>query len=287
MRVLIAAPSGIDLLQLRRVLGELDAEVLTSTASDGPNDSAVADPWSAADAAIAVFMGLEEGRILLEAGIAIGRSIPLLVLAEHPVSSAFPTGAKVVEMSGLLLNGDALRFQLGLFLKSLTGTPGSSGQQTSQTHALDLVPFRARLAEIRSSSGADRALRLEEWVAGLFEAAGASIATPSDRQARGFDFVASVPETDSSISPLLVEVKVARSPRMIESTAHNLQYVVIQERAGIGLLIYDAKPPSEAYELQTVPMVILMSVDGLMRSLEGSSISSVITKARDEAVHRL
>jgi hypothetical protein len=290
MRVHLSAPQGADLSVLRDVLTDLGAEIVPPLERDSTRWQPLRD-WQGVDGAVVVLIPLSRGeyeRILVELGIALGRQIPLLIFADHGVAWELYQVAKVAEMHGILLNPEALRFNLSLFLKSLSVSGEEyEGRLHDQVLPLDLEPFRSRLASIRQIPPQARSLKYEEWVADLFRAAGAELATPTDRDSRGFDFVVSMPDLDLKTGPLVVEVKRSSSPEALTNAALELQYLVLQERAGLGLLLYEDEDLPESFALQVVPRIVSLGFDDLVRHLEHESLADVVVQARNDTVHRL
>jgi hypothetical protein len=292
MRVYLSAPQGADLSVLRDVLTDLGAEVVTSSDSDATRWRPLR-AWEGVDAAVVVLIHLSRGdyeRTLIEAGIALGRQVPLLILTEYGTPSDLYQVAKVAEMHGILLNPDALRFHLSLFLKSLSATgegrePWVLSQSLhfdhwlrNQTSHFDLKPFRARLDAIRKlPTRVAKYSKYEEWVADLFRAAGAEVAIPTtDLKDRGFDFAVAMPDLDFRTGPLVVEVKLSSSPKALTDAALRLQYLVLQERAGLGLLLYEDEDLPKTFALQVVPMVVSLGFNDLVRQLEHETLAQVL-----------
>jgi hypothetical protein len=301
MRVYLSAPEGADLSVLRDVLANLDAEVVTWSDRDGTRWRPL-HAWEDVDAAVVVLMPLSRGdyeRTLIEAGIALGRQVPLLILTEYGLPSDLYQVAKVVEMHGILLNPEALRFHLSLFLKSLSvsgegGEPWIWSQSlhfdrwlSNQSFRFDLEPFRARLEEIRDlPTRQTKYSKYEEWVADVFRAGGAEVAIPATNfKDRGFDFVVAMPDLDFRTGPLVVEVKLSSSPRALTDSALRLQYLVLQEQAGLGLLLFEDEDLPETFVIQIVPMVVSLGFNELVRRLEHETLAQVLIQARNEAVH--
>lgn len=291
MRVYLSAPQGADLSVLRDVLADLGAEAVTSSDSDATRWRPLR-AWEGVDAAVVVLIPLSRGdseRTLIEAGIALGRQVPLLILTEHGTPSDLYQVAKVAEMHGILLNPDALRFHLSLFLKSLSATgegrePWVLSQSLHFDHWLrnktshfDLKPFRSRLEEIRKlPTRVAKYSKYEEWAADLFRAAGAEVAIPTDLKDRGFDFAVAMPDLDFRTGPLVVEVKLSSSPKVLTDAALRLQYLVLQERAGLGLLLYEDEDLPKTFALQVVPMVVSLGFNDLVRQLEHETLAQVL-----------
>jgi hypothetical protein len=252
---------------------------------------------------VVVLIPLSRGdyeRTLIEAGIALGRQVPLLILTEYEAPSELHQVAKVAEMHGILLNPEALRFHLSLFLKSLSASgegrePWVLSQSrhfdrwlSNQSSHFDLKPFRLRLEEIRKlPTGGAKGSKYEEWVADVFRASGAEVAVPTGLKDRGFDLAVAMPDLEFRTGPLVVEVKLSSSPRALTDAALRLQYLVLQERAGLGLLLYEDEHLPKTFALQVVPMVVSLGFNDLVRQLERETLAQVLIQARNEAVHRL
>lgn len=302
MRVYLSVPQGADLSVLRDVLANLGAEVVTSSGRDGAPWRPL-HAWEGVDAAVVILIPLSRGdyeRTLIEAGIALGRQVPLLILTEYEFPSELYQAAKVVEMHGILLNPEALRFHLSLFLKSLSvrgegGEPWYWSQSlhfdrwlSNQSSRFNLEPFRSRLEEIRKlPTPQAKYSKYEEWVADVFRAAGAEVAIPTGFKDRGFDLAVAMPDLDFRTGPLVVEMKLSRSPKALIDAAHRLQYVVLQEQAGLGLLLYEDEDLPKTFVLQVVPMVVSLGINDLVRQLEHETLAQVIIQARNEAVDQL
>jgi len=86
---------------------------------------------------------------------------------------------------------------------------------------------------------------------------------------------------------VVVEVKTSASPRVLLSAANQLQSLVLQQSAALGLLVFDDGDLPPAFALQVVPMVISLGTNELLESLRESPLSQVLWDARRDAVHRL
>jgi len=71
------------------------------------------------------------------------------------------------------------------------------------------------------------------------------------------------------------------------SAANQLQSLVLQQSAALGLLVFDDGDLPPAFALQVVPMVISLGTNELLESLRESPLSQVLWDARRDAVHRL
>jgi hypothetical protein len=288
MLVYLSASSEEDLLVLRTVVTELGVETATPVDDDGILRLNL-DAWEQADAAIIVITSpslADNERILVEVGIALGRKLPILILAESRAPYEISRLARVVEMHGSV-SPEALRFHLSLFLKSLSSAVSRVEPDTpGRISNVDIGPFRNGLESIRLTTPVDAA-RYEEWVADLFRASGAETAIPHDPERRGFDLVVSMPDLNRIPGPLVVEVKITTSRKVLIDAAFTLQSLVLREGAGLGLLLYEDIHFPMQFALQIVPMIVSLGFSELVRRLEEETLADVIIHARDEAVHRL
>lgn len=284
MRVIVASPTSNDLMAVQQVLDELAIEIL-QVPRGGPWDQAV--DLDRADGAIVVLdrrMGTSQTRLLLQAGIAIGRGMPLLVIhaAEVPFeASRYPN---VSVMVGSHFNAEALRFHIKLFAAGSTSEVGRERPAAGSDQTVDVSQFRARLAAIRKAEDGWR--HYEEWVADLLRAAGAQLELAPEPDQRGFDMVATVPGFVRGQGPMVVEVKAARHSQQLTDAALRLQYLVLQERAGQGLLLFDEELV-RAVVIQVVPMVITLGFNELLEGLEQRNLPELLTNALDSTIERL
>lgn len=286
MRVYLSAPGGVDVSAFRDVLARLGAEIVPPT---GGEHWQTLETWEGVDAAVVVLMPLsraDDERLFMEAGIALGRQIPLIVFTEHEISPVAFQMTEIVQIRATRMNSESLWFHLSLFLKRLsTSGERSNPSPPERPPRFDVRPFRERLVDIRRLPSQSKSRDYEEWVADLLKSAGAEIAAPTDSQRRGFDLVASVPALDSKIGPLVVEVKRSSSPEVLTDAALGLQYLVLQERAGFGLLLYEDEDLPRSFALHSVPMVLSLGFDELLSELEHEALTDVVLRARNKAVH--
>jgi hypothetical protein len=290
MRVYLSAPHGAERSLLRAVLTELGAEVVTAVDTVGASwQNPIA--WEGVDAAVVVLEAVEHTeneRVLVDTGIAIGKKLPLLVLAEDDdLSGDFFGIARVVELRGRP-NAEALRFHFGLFLNYLQVEGQRDVRPATQARDLDIRPFRARLDRVREESHGTSLVSYKNWAADLFRSAGADIAIPKDPEGRGFDFVAAIPDLDlRSGGPLVVKVDPSSATRELTDTAFNLQFLVLREQAGLGMLVFEDAGLPQSFMIQVVPRVVSIGAGELLRELERETLAQVVIRARDEAVQRL
>jgi hypothetical protein len=289
MRVAVIGATPDERALVLEVLDDLGAEVWSPRVIEaGTLWSDPARWWEDVDAVVAVFTGSRRGRenVLIELGIALGRGLPLLLLqGDEPA----PLPLDLAEVSSArtnLQNAEALRFHLELFLRRVSAGTAVK-PPPPEAHRIDVENVRRSLDELRRSgaSGHD----YERWVAGLFRAAGADLVESRSPEARGFDLAVALSGVSPEPGPLLVEVKVPAARLDLAAAASQLQELVLRERAGLGLLLFEGwRPPEYGLGLRTL-MVVAMAFDELLLRLErhDGSLSRALRTARNEAVHGL
>jgi hypothetical protein len=171
--------------------------------------------------------------------------------------------------AGPLNNREALRFHLGLFLREgPEGAPGSRPSDSVQGKRVDVASLGRRFDEIHTASGARLGFELERLVSDIFRESGLDVAL-AQQDDRGFDLVAATPSLGLRGRPPLVDIKSVRNPSILNKAAQALQYLVLQERAGLGLLLFDDTQLPSGFALQVVPMVITFGLSELLRELTG------------------
>lgn len=280
------APSYADLSPLRAVLEELDTGVIT-TAQLLVGAQLATVPLDMFDFAVAVLPATgpdgapatTPSAVYLEAGIALGRGLPLIVLAENAdadlpgigdLASDVWTVAGVKDEAGL-------RLHLSLFSKVLATRPQPGG---SDPRAASLPPA---LTVRPSESIGVRAERLEDLVLFLFHAAGALVEEPrnSDRDG-GVDAAVLVPGAERALGPVLIEAKALRG-HGLSTAMQQLADFVIERGASLGLLVYDG-PHQEQPLLSGLP-VLAMQIDELRRQVDSGTLGRSLIRARNSFVH--
>lgn len=289
MQAYVSAPRTADLRTLSLVLEELGISQF-SPATSVKSTSPLLDPEIEVDAAIVVLEEFSRRTFTqyVEAGISLGLKLPLLLLADKNAALGPLNGLEIVEFRSGLQNHDALRFHVGLFFEGLEAAPRA--ELPSREHRIgstDLQGLRARLEEIRRRSPSARGQFFEEFVGELFKTSGADIARAHDASARGFDLVAAIPGEGLAHGAVLLQVKSTARPPELLRTALELQDVVVNERAALGVLLFDDSEKPENFAIQTVPMVVILGVQELLAELESQSLNEILARARDDAIHTL
>jgi hypothetical protein len=293
VRCLLIAPPELDLSVLLTALADRAVGV-DSTSDIGAGVALARVALDQFDFGVAVVpSGIGErsvglSAIYLEIGVATGRGLPLLIVAEPP-GPPLPALAGLTTVIISLDNEEALRLQLGLFLHQVeAGLPTRQVEEPPTTQHLVPSAYLARLQAARDSAPAQRGMALERLLGDLFRDAGAEVEQrapggPDD----GVDIAAFIPGEEQRLGTLMIQVKsgVLTGPAM-EQEQQKLSLQVLQARAGLGLLIYD-QATSGAREAPSAPLVLRIGIDELLSELEGRSLTAVLAQARNRAVHRM
>ncbi len=240
------------------------------------------------DAVVVVLSALQDSaRVFFEAGVALGLGLPLLVMAEADADSGPLKGLSVAQLPGGTRNEEALRFHLGLFITSAARAAPAQVKRPPSPLKINLLEQRAKLDALHREGSANGRM-LERWAVDLFRAGGAKVAEASNPSNRGLDLVAEL-EGLNLPGPLVVEVKGGKpSSRRLLEAALQLQYLVLQERAGLGLLLFDDAAMPAGFALQVVPMVVCLgAAEPLSMMEQHGSLADAMRSARNEAVHQL
>jgi hypothetical protein len=283
---LVIAPNYADLSPLRTVLEELEVGV-TTTAQLLVGAQLATVPLDTFDFAVAVLPptgpdgtpATTPSAVYLEAGIALGRGLPLVVLAENPDADLPGIGdlaSDVWTVAGVK-DEASLRLHLSLFSKVVaTRRPGSG----ASLHAASSPPV---MVVPPSEPIGVRAQRLEDFVLFLLQAAGALVEEPhSSGRDGGVDAAVLVPGAERVLGPVLIEVKALRG-HGLSAAVRQLATFVIERGASLGLVVYDG-PHQEQPQLSGLP-VLAMQVDELRRQVESGALGRTLIQARNSFVH--
>jgi hypothetical protein len=218
------------------------------------------------------------GAVLVEAGVALGRGIPVLLLTRAGVQAPALTGVPRIEAN--LEDLETLALKLDMVLQ---GVHGGVPRQA----AVEAVVSPRITAEIARVTGYE----LKQTVAGILQVSSSAVFTEarSDSPAGGADFAFYFKGREADLGLVLIEVKQIRGSewqRRIREASHQLARYVAQANAGFGLVIYDGDslPP----QLRTAdPFVVAISLESLQIDLEQRSLVDVVWRLRNEAIHGL
>jgi hypothetical protein len=282
---LVIAPSYANLSALRAVLEEMDTG-FTTTAQLLVGAQLATVALDMFDFAVAV---LPTGRpdetattpsaLYLEAGIALGRGLPLIVLAEDADADLPGTGdlaSDVWTVAGVK-DEASLRLHLSLFRKVLSARRHARGADVRYASPAPVLPV-----QLGESAGIG-AQRFEDLVLFLLQASGALVEEPhGDGGGHGVDAAILVAGAERALGPVLIEAKALRG-RGLPAAMRQLASFVIERGASLGLVVYDG-PQQERPPLSGLP-VLAMQVDELRRQVEGGTLGRTLIQARNSFVH--
>lgn len=214
MRCLLIAPSGPDLSVLLAVLAARAVDVdFTSDIAAGVGLADVdLDQFDFAVAVIPADRGESSAglpAIYVEIGVAAARELPLLVVVESPGPPS-PALAGLTTVTTQMGNEEALRLQLGLFLRWVQATPRARRIVQPPASSAHLVPavYAARLRAARISPPDQRGLAFEQLVSDLLRDGGAQLEQrPPGGPDLGVDITAFIPGEEQRLGTLMVQVK--------------------------------------------------------------------------------
>jgi hypothetical protein len=283
---LVIAPPYADLSVLRALLAELDiGATMTAQLLAGAQLATVG--LNQFDFAVAVLPATRQHgtpttspAIFLEMGIALGRGLPLLVLAESADEDLPSLGglASNVWIVAGTQDAAAIRLHLSLFTDVL-----AINQSTGPV--LDRQPSPTTSPKILNEQKAtNRGERLDQVVVGLLKAGGALVeesanAGPEDR---GVDAAALIPGAEQTLGPVLVEVKASRDLELSPAVRNLGRYVTVR-KAMFGLLIYDG--PRQDLPWPSGFPVVAMHVDDLRQHVQNGTLGRRLIGARNSYVH--
>ena len=226
--------------------------------------------------------------IYIEIGVAVARSLPLIVIAgtSIPASPAL-AGATTIIMTELG-NEEALRLHLGVFLRQVQTAPRTERSVRLPASSAPSVPaaYLTRLQAVRESPGGLRGAEFERLVGDLLREAGAQAEERSPWEpGGGVDIAAFIPGEEQRLGAVVIQVKSGTlTSHTLRATQHELSAYVLQAGAGLGLLVYDQIAPG-ARKVPPAPQVFSLGIDQLLAELETKPLSTVLTQARNHAVH--
>lgn len=283
-RCLVIAPSRANLSALQTVLTELG---ITATATTellvGAQLATVPlDRFTFAVALLPTF-GPDDSpattaAIFLEAGIALGRGLPLIVLAEDPDEDLPALGGVAGNVWTIVGAKDeaSIRLHLTLFSKVLESGESTRGPSASPTAHAGLVVTPSFSATAAGSQG------LQGEVLGLLQAAGAKVEAESVSSGDNrVDAVALVPGAER-LGPVLIEVK-SLNGHGLPAAVTQLTTFLGQSGAMFGLVVYDG-PVQDPGPIRGFP-IIALHVEQLRELVRGGTLGTTLVRTRNNAVH--
>ena len=226
--------------------------------------------------------GTTPSTIFLEAGIALGRGLPLIVLAENPDEDLPVLGglARNVWTIAGAKDEASIRLHLTLFTKVVE----SYGRARDPGPRLEpsVAPPETPLAE--STVGREQGLQQE--VVDLLRAVGSQVEVEAaaDGGRDRVDAAALIPGAERVLGPVLIEVK-ALQGRGLPAAVSQLAAFLAQSGAMFGLVVYDG-PRQKPGPASGFP-IMAMHIDELREHVRQGSLGSTLVYARNSVAHGL
>jgi hypothetical protein len=286
------SPSGLDLSVLRTVLTDHAVDI-DPTSDVGAGAALAGVSLAQYDFAVAVIPADHERHeaslpaIYIEIGVAVARGLPLIVIAgmSIPASPALASATTIVMTE--LDNEEALRLHLGVFLRQIHSAPQMEQPTRPTASPAPSVPaYVMRLQAARESPGGLRGAEFERLVGDLLREAGAQAEQRSPWEPDGgADIAAFIPGEEHRLGAVVIQVKSGTlTSHALQASQHELSTYVLQAGAGLGLLVYDQISPG-ARTVPPAPQVFSLGIDQLLAELETKPLSTLLTQARNRAVH--
>jgi hypothetical protein len=287
------SPSGLDLSVLRAVLTD-HAVRIDPTSDIGAGVALASVSLAPYDFAVAVIPADHQRHeaslpaIYIEIGVAVARGLPLIVIAGTaiPASPALAGAAAIVMTE--LGNEQALRLHLGVFVRQMQTAPRADQPARLPASPAPSLPatYLIRLQAVRESPGGLSGAEFERLVGDLLREAGAQAEErPPWEPDGGADIAAFIPGEEQRLGAVVIQVKSGTlTSHALRATQHKLSTYVLQAGARLGLLLYDQIAPG-ASKVPPAPQVFSLGIDQLLAELETKPLSTVLTQARNRAVH--
>jgi len=252
----------------------------------GAIESAIRD----ADFVCAIISPEMSANVLFEIGLAYGARKPLFLIVDKEAD--LPANLKdIFYVRASSWDTEAIEFNLDNFLEHPTrGIPGRQRTTAKKPEPSLLHGLRVneKLKSLLSLQGAERAMALEELVAGLLKQADAVVTQERYYPDTGADMAIWLDGIESILgNPVLVEIKAGRlSEERLREAELQLQHYLTQTNARAGLLIYldqrDQRFPSSP---STWPLVVRLDVRDFVDVLARGELVATLIAERNKAAH--
>lgn len=282
-RCFISAAYGENLDVLQRVLDQNGVAWQWAEAMPmgKPIVDSIIDAIRKSDFVVGILSGKAPNpNVMLELGMAVGRDLPLLVLATEKNAIPFDMGA-FSHFETDLQNEELLSFQLDLFLRSLTTKQDSK-------RAFTLRPRRAS-AEVKDQPApALFGSALEQIVAAAIQRAGGRVTIPS-RSGRHItpDLLMWLPQQDKDLfNPAAVEVKTRIAADDLPALQATLAEFVRASSMGCGLIVINSvNLEKRLARLLPIPNTFVIGLPEFKSKLEKSDLGSWLRRERNRLAH--
>jgi hypothetical protein len=228
--------------------------------------------------------GLSNLDVMLRIGRAAERGLPAIVIVPPPLAIPSPTEG-VVFAACPVDHQSALSTHLWAFTTAFGSSKNRPPKEPD--HAPPHVDSARILSELQRS-GSISGWRFEELVSSVLSQVGAASVENERRYKpdRGVDIV--VAPSDDSPGVILVETKYGQlDERRLRDAEQQLQGYVIDRQAGLGLVVYHDSRGRQFPQRRTVPLIVRLSFEELVRKLATRSLTQVLSDATASAIDRI
>jgi hypothetical protein len=284
----VIAPSYADLTALQVVLAELGitATATTELLVGAQLTTVPLDKFSFAVAVLPA-SGPDGGSektpptIFLEAGIALGRGMPLIVLSENPDEDLPVLGGLARNVWTVTGAKDEANIRLHLTLFTKVMEPYRRARDPGPLLEPPATAPKTPVAE----SAVGREQGLQQEVLHLLRAVGAQVeAEAASSGDPRVDAAALIPGTERVLGPVLIEIKVLQG-RGLPAAVSQLATFLAQSGAAFGLVVYDG-PHQQPGPAKGFP-VMAMHIDELREHVRHGSLGSALVHVRNTIAHGL
>lgn len=292
MRCYVVVEYQHDLSALHRALQEANVEAVTpERAFQGPPADATGYWLPEVDFVLAVFPERSNwetpSALLLDIGVAIGKGIPVLLIAESPRkvdASLAPLPLATISLH----NQTALTERITQFISSIESSrrPVVEDAPKVDHRVLDAISRDLEALRDRTLDSGQRGYRFEQIALRLLRAAGAEVEEGRNRDYE-YDAAGWVPGTETLFSdPLLFEFKLFQEPRVHPAVLAQVADRVARRGASFGVIIcFSTGPGIINWPDSAWPTVTAFDINDLLQQLRTQTLAAMLRNRRNVAVH--
>lgn len=224
--------------------------------------------------------------LLLDIGVAIGKNVPVLLIAE-PSRKIYTALAPLPLVNISLNNGPALSERIKQFANSIGGQIRPVGEDAPTIDPRVLDAFRIELDALHDLPirPAESEYRFMEIALRLLRAGGADLEV-SNRD-YGSDAAGWIPGTEDFFrDPILFEFKLVRQPRVAKAVLDQLSALTSRHGAALAVVIYFSPNREQIKWPESIsPTIIAFEINELVQQLRDRSLAAVLRTRRNVVVH--
>ncbi|WP_177227145.1 hypothetical protein [Nonomuraea pusilla] len=225
--------------------------------------------------------------LFLDIGVAIGKHIPVLLIAEPPRkvdSSLAPLPLARVSLT----NQPTLAARIKQFISVISNDFRPVGEDPPRVdhHMLDAISRDLEVLREQQLVSDQSAYLFEEIALRLLRAGGADVEA-GNKQDMGYDAAGWVRGTETIFpDPLLFEFKLLREPRVAQQILAELAGKIAKRGASFGVIIcFSIDPGPVRWPDSPWPLLIGFEITDLIQLLRGQTLAAVLRNRRNAIVH--